>query len=121
MWLSIFLKLVLAQVVVGAIVVVCLKKALDHQLLDLAYRQIDCWKPQDPARPVNQIILTTHKKLGLKDRQRFQRITLKRLGESVGLTFTVQKDLMGGAVLRIDDRVVDYSLKDRLRQALSYR
>jgi F0F1-type ATP synthase delta subunit len=119
--LSIFLNLFFAQVVVGAIVVVCLKKVLDGQLLEFAYRQIDYWKPQDQRSPISEITLVTHKRLNVTQQERFRRITLKRLGAAVTVQFLVDRKIMGGAILRIGEKLFDYSLKDRLRQAFSYR
>lgn len=120
MYLSIFFNIFLAQAVVGFIVLVCLKNILDNQLLDLAYRQIDYWKAE-PGTTVNQVVLITHRRLKNKNQQRFQRIVSKRLGSEMKLVFQVDRGLWGGAVLRIDSKIFDHSLKDRLRQAVAHR
>lgn len=120
-FLSIFLNLFLAQIVIGLIVVICLKKVLDHQLLDMAYRQIDYAKPQDNPSLVIQVTVISHKTLSFKNHERFRRISVKRLGSAVKLDFVVDKKILGGAIVKIGEKVFDYSLKDRLRQALSYK
>lgn len=122
MFLSILSNVFLAQAVVCFIVVVCLKKILDNQLLDLAFRQIDYWKLQESSPSVTRhVLLTTHRKIKPKIQEKFRNMTAKRLGPGATIAFSVDKRLMGGAVITIDSKVYDFSLRDRLKQAVHYR
>lgn len=115
---SIFLKIFLAQIAVAAVVVFFLKKVSDGQLLELAYRTIDYWKTEPGQKPPQTVTLITFRPIPPKAKERFLKIAAKRLGQAA-MVFESDRSLLGGAKIKIGDKVFDYSLRDRLRQALS--
>ena len=58
--------------------------------------------------------VTTAMQLTTEEREQFQKRILARYGNQVDVEFTVDTKILGGAVVRIGDRVIDGSLSTRL-------
>ena len=106
-----------AQAVVGAIVLVVLKKVLDNMLVDLALRQLDFFQRSTEKIPASSLTICFYKTLRPQDAQRLQKILQTSFGPGVP---TLQQDrrLLGGIFFKIGDKELDCSLRNRLKQAL---
>jgi len=51
-----------------------------------------------------------------QQRQKIAAVLKKRLGKAVNINTTVDRDLIGGWLIRIGDQVIDLSIKGRLQQ-----
>ena len=60
--------------------------------------------------------MTTASEVDPQQRQQFVAALQKKLGRTVELAFAVDRGLIGGAVIRVGDRVVDGSVKAQLEQ-----
>ena len=116
----------LSQVVAIGIAVFFLKKQLDRNLLDSAVRQIEAGvfildgpENNNPKPPPPIFIVITHAKLSATNRERVLKAITKTTPGGVVPDFQVDKNLLGGAVVKTATKVVDCSLKDKLRQAFS--
>jgi len=49
-------------------------------------------------------------------RQKIEAVLKKRLGKAVNINTTIDRDLIGGWLIRIGDQVIDLSVKGRLQQ-----
>jgi F-type H+-transporting ATPase subunit delta len=58
--------------------------------------------------------VTTAVQLEAEDREEFQKRIQARYGDQVDVEFYVDAKILGGAVVRIGDRVIDGSLSTRL-------
>ena len=75
----------------------------------------------DEVAGIVHAVFTTAIALAKDDEQRYWQALERRLGRKVELTFGVDPGLMGGATIRIGDRLIDGSVRtqlDRLRQEL---
>jgi F-type H+-transporting ATPase subunit delta len=75
----------------------------------------------DDVAGIVHAVFTTAIALGNDDEQRYWQALERRLGRKVELTFGVDPGLMGGATIRIGDRLIDGSIRtqlERLRQEL---
>ena len=115
---SMFFKLIFWQAVVAAIVIACLVAILNKTLLLTAFSQFELWR--NPRR-VEKMVVISHKPLAEKFRQRVLRLVTKKFGAQVTVSFETDKRLWGGVIIKVDDAaVVDFSLRDRLRQAMRW-
>ena len=68
------------------------------------------------AESVIEADMITATKMAAKQQKQFSAALQKRLGRTVKLTYSVDPDLIGGAVIRAGDWVVDGSVKAQLEQ-----
>ena len=106
----------LAQLVVCAIVVFILKKILDNILIDSAIRQLELCN-QGKKSSIDALTVISYQNLNTKNQERITRAALKQFGETAKPAFTIDRSLLGGMVIKVGSRIIDCSLKDRLRQA----
>jgi len=105
----------LAQVVVISIIVMILKRILDQMLIDLAINLFEYWSPgKHPTGPV-QII--THKRLSGRNVDGLRKALGKHSLTPDQAQYVIDKKILGGMIIRADNRIFDCSLKDRLRRA----
>ena len=109
----------IAQIVAISFVVFVLKKILDHMLIDLAIRHLEYGQSKE-RRPVDLIVILTHRRLQEKYKQRIAQIIRKYCSQETQAEYRIQKDIMGGIIIKVGGRMIDYSLKDRLRQAVPW-
>ncbi len=116
----------LSQAVAIIIAVVVLKAQLNRNLLDLAVRNIEAGvfildgpEHNNPKPPPPVFIVISHKKLSDTNRERFLKAITKTTPGGIVPDFQVDKTIMGGVIVKAGAKVVDCSLKDKLRQAFS--
>ena len=109
-----FVIFILGQIAVAAIVIFFLKKKLDNILIDLAIRQLELYRGE---KAIKVATVVTHKNLNPQYQEHLRRIVAKQLGESAVLSYQTDKSLLGGIIIKLGDQIMDYSLRDRLRQA----
>ena len=127
MLISTLLKIFVAQVILGAVIIFALKKLLDKQLFDLAVQDIKYWQSTeklaarialdefDPSIDApRKIIMVSYKPLGGRQQALLRQTAVKQFGDDVVFEFRVNKDLLGGVIVTVGDCVLDHSLKERL-------
>lgn len=79
-------------------------------------REISNWygKLLDEARGVIRGRLTTAVKLSADKQSKLKKALEAKTGAEIELTFAVDKDILGGMVLKMGDRVLDASLRAQL-------
>ena len=105
----------LAQAVIISIIVVVLKKKLDKNLIELAVRQLGSLKMEKGT--TSPAVIITHRKLADKYKNQITQLVNEQAGSSERIDFQIDKGILGGIVLKIGTRQLDYSLKDRLQEA----
>lgn len=114
--MSLLLGVIIVQLIVIIFGVFILKFVLNNMLVDLAVRHIEVWKVSD-AKNIDRIMIMTQKPLKQIYVKRVQQALKRAFAENVHIEYKVQKALLGGAILCIGEKIIDCSLKDRLRQA----
>lgn len=113
MGVGLLLGVFMVQAVIIAVIIVVLRAKLEGQLMDSALRHLATQPPSESKR----ITVVTSRTLPPPDAGRFQRAAVQGMGSAVQVVFTVDPLLQGGAVIRIGEKVLDHSLRDRLRRA----
>jgi len=117
MGLTVFLKVILAQIVSAAIIIYILKRVLDNNLIELAIRRLELSKPSEIKRTTGQVTIVSSHNLSLPQRDRITVAVHKLLGTDVHPEYMINKEIMGGAILLLQEEAVDFSIRGRLRQA----
>ncbi|MBN2908053.1 F0F1 ATP synthase subunit delta [Polycladomyces sp. WAk] len=74
------------------------------------------------SRGVADAVVTTPRKMTVKDQKRLIALFKKLIGKELSITNVVDSDILGGVIVRVGDRLYDGSLKtklDRFQQQLS--
>ena len=79
-------------------------------------REISAWygKLLDEAKGIVRGELVTAVKLSADKKAKLKESLEKKTGTALELTFAVDKDILGGMVLKMGDRVLDASLRAQL-------
>ena len=117
---DIFLKVLVAQIVSASIILFVLKKVLDRNLIELTIRRLETL-PFAEFKNVNSVTIVSHKKLNAKYQERVFKTSTRYFGTKVTPVLQIDKRLWGGAILHINENIYDFSLNDRLRQAMRKR
>ena len=89
---------------------------LDEERLELAPEIAELFERQKAASEgVIDVRVETAFEMSDAEQDRLVKAMRERLGKDCELTSTVNADLIGGAVIRVRDSVIDISLKGRLR------
>ena len=115
-----FIWFIIAQLVIAVIVVWALKGNLDNLLIDMAMKQFDL-RIRDKSSPIIAVTVTSHKKLNAEIQAKIIKETSRNLGETVKPVFQIDKNLMGGMIIKTGSNVIDCSLRDRLHRAKTQR
>jgi hypothetical protein len=122
------LMVFIGQVVVAFLVVVVLRAMLEKELIESAVRSLESRKRDraspfyipDPAEDVPlekaEVKIVSYKKLHARYQKRIQRAVEDSFGRGVIPAYIVDKSILGGVVFHIGDKVVEYSLRDRLKR-----
>ena len=86
-------------------------------LIDLAIRHFEYGQSRDKHK-ANVVDIITHKKIHDKYKQRIDKIAKKFLPPETQIQYQVKKGIWGGVIIKDGVKMIDYSLKDRLRQAV---
>lgn len=113
-----FLLLILvvqAAAVIGVMFV--LKGVLNNMLVDLAVRHLEFYRPADEPKKIEKVQFVSHKPLKKILMDRARHAVQKNFSSAVTLEFSVEKNIWGGAVVRLGEQVLDFSLRDRMIRA----
>ena len=114
--MSLLFLVLSSQVLVIGFIAIILKGVLNNMLLDLAVRHIDVWKLSETEN-VDRIVVYTHKVLKQSRMDEFNKVSQRVFSSAIALDFRVQKFILGGAIVHVGKKIIDCSLKDRLKQA----
>ncbi len=70
---------------------------------------------KDEAEDVVEAVVTSSQKLTEKEKKEIAAALKKRLGREVKITTKIDKSIMGGAIIRAGDLVIDGSIQGRLK------
>lgn len=95
-----------------------LKVILDRSLIESAVKQFEylCQHSDLPSPPEVKVISCHPLSQAVSSRVRC--LVRKKFGEGVNVRYQTDKRMWGGVVIRVLGTVVNYSLKDRIRQAV---
>ncbi|MFA5260085.1 MAG: F0F1 ATP synthase subunit delta [Candidatus Omnitrophota bacterium] len=115
--MSFLLKIFFLQIVAAAIVISILNVILDKTLIKSAIKQFEhfCQRFEKPSAP--EIVVITGRPLAKAVSHHISHLVKKRFGDGVSVRYQIDKHLWGGIVIRWAGIVINYSLKDRVRQA----
>ena len=119
MVLSLFVKIVILQAGVIAVIIFVLKRILDKKLVESAINEFRVWQREGREQLGNQVLIVSPKGLKLKYKLRILKIALDYFGDDAHPSFKINKDLLGGIIIKIGDNIIECSLKDRLAQVFS--
>lgn len=119
--MSVLLCVFVVQAIVITIILVVLKKKLDHILIEVAAKQIEAGAFAEnvnlgDAAPL-AFVVTTHRTIRDTDRERFLKVITRSVPRPHKVDFQVDAGLWGGVIIRTAVKAVDCSLRERLRQA----
>jgi ATP synthase F1 delta subunit len=115
-----FVWFIVVQLVVAAIVVWALRSNLDNLLIEMAMKQFEL-RIRDKSTPISAVAVISHKALNAESQTKISKETLKNWGETVKPVFQIEKNLMGGVIIKVGNNVIDCSLRDRLHRAWTQR
>ena len=114
---SVILIILVAQVISVALVFYILKKILERRLFNLAIREFDFYSLPEGDQNPKEIFIITNKNIANSYRQEIEKNTQKKFGSTVKLVYQVDKELMGGIIIKVDRAIYNYSLRDRLKKS----
>ncbi|HPB67652.1 MAG TPA: F0F1 ATP synthase subunit delta [Candidatus Omnitrophota bacterium] len=116
--MSIFLKIFFFQILAAMITISILKVILDRNLIESAVKQFEyLCQHSDLPSPPEVTVISCHP-LSPAVSSRVRCLVRKKFGEGVNVRCQTDKRMWGGVVIRVPGTVVNYSLKDRVRQAV---
>ena len=94
-----------------------LKLLLQNQKIHLltAIRQ-EFQRLWESQQGILTVLLTTAVSLTPEEKEALRRSLIRSLGKEVHLMDSVEPEILGGAILQIEDRIIDGSLRSKLRQ-----
>ncbi|MFP4472775.1 MAG: F0F1 ATP synthase subunit delta [Candidatus Omnitrophota bacterium] len=114
--MSVLMLFILSQAVAIAIVVAILGGVLNRMLLDLGVKYFELWRPAEDDQPPGRVAVITARPLDEKRRRKISASVEKRFPENVDLCFEQCPQQWGGMIVKTDQQVFDFSLRDRLRK-----
>ena len=116
--MSLFAWVVLVQIIAAGVVFAVLRAVLNGMLIDLALKHREVFRSEDGEAPVDRVVIVSFRPLKDADARRARRAVDQRIRPAGPLEFQVERQLWGGVVIRAGSRVLDFSLRDRLKRAL---
>jgi len=118
--MSFLMAILVGQIIAIVFVMFVLKIVLDKMLIDLAVQHVEVWKMSE-AKEIDRILILTAKSLKQAYVERIKKATAKSFASNVVVDFQIQKSILGGAIIRVGEQIIDCSLKDRLQKAMKTR
>ena len=112
-----YIKFLGAQAAGIGIVVAVLKGKLDRLLINSAIRHLELWETASDGPSVKQVVIISHKTLRKKDQTRILSAVNQKMGRDVQTLFQVDGKIYGGIIVKIDGKMINLSVRERLRQA----
>ncbi|NOY15013.1 MAG: ATP synthase F1 subunit delta [bacterium] len=84
--------------------------------LDKLPEVIDLLKAKYNNTPIHQIFVITSAPLTDQQKKQLAQVIQQNLGQDKQIIFKVDKDLLGGLVIKYQDKIIDLSLKGRLHK-----
>lgn len=117
--MSILVWVLLGQLAVGGLILIVLAHMLNTMLTDMAVRYIELWHPNDgedePA--VRSVHVISHRALKTVYQDRIKKALGGNFSSDVQISFSQDPKIIGGVIVRVDERVMDCSLRDRIQKA----
>ncbi len=117
--MSILAWALLCQLVVFVLGFIVLWGILNNMLADMAVRYIELWRTneEDEEPPVRLIHVISHRPLKPAYHERIRKALRKNFPSDLKIDFTQDAKILGGVVIRMDEKVMDCSLRDRIQRA----
>lgn len=112
-----YVKFLAAQAAGIGIVVAVLKAKLDRLLMNSAIRYLELWDASSDGPAVKQVVIISHKTLRPEDKTRILTAINQKMGRDVRAIFQSDGKIYGGLIVKIEGKIVNLSVRERLRQA----
>lgn len=115
MWV---IYILVAQIIIGVIVILFLRKMLEDMLLDMCVRQFEYWLSTEGKKlTVKNALFTSYQPLKLFYSERIHKVINKFWGADNKIAFRVDRSILGGMIIDVGSQKFDCSLRDRLSKA----
>lgn len=111
-------KIIILQALVAVAAVYVLKRLLEKDLVSVALEQVGLLGPSDEARRVGRVVVLFAGNVPVAKRAVLAQL-LKAKCPQAEVDFLEDPALMGGIVIEIAGKVMDYSLANRLKYLFS--
>jgi len=117
--MSILVWVLFGQLAVGGLILLVLAHMLNTMLSDMAVRYIELWHPnEDEDEPaVRSVHVISHRALKSVYHERIKRAVSRNFPADIQMNFSQDPKILGGVIIRMDARVMDCSLRDRIQKA----
>ncbi len=117
--MSILVWVLFGQLAVGGLILIVLAHTLNAMLSDMAVRYIELWHPnEDEDEPaVRSVHVISHRALKAVYQERIRKAVSRNFPSDIQMSFSQDPKILGGVIVRMDERVMDCSLRDRIRRA----
>ena len=112
-----FLQTFLIQIAVIAIIIFILLKILNRHLIELGIHDFEVMLAKEIAVDLTEIVLVTCQPLAASAVKRIEQSVCKKLNRSVKVLVEVDKKIKGGIIIKLNKRILDYSLISRLKES----
>jgi len=115
--MSILVWVLFGQLAVGGLILLVLAHMLNTMLSDMAVRYIELWHPnEDEDEPaVRSVHVISHRALKSVYHERIKRAVSRNFPADIQMNFSQDPKILGGVIIRMDARVMDCSLRDRIQ------
>jgi hypothetical protein len=126
--MQVLVLVLIGQAILAFVVVAVLRAMLEKELIESAVRSFESYKKDraspfyipDPTRDDSQedvsLKVVSYKNLNARYQQRIRQAAENFFGRSINPTYLVDKKILGGVVFHIGNKVIEYSLRDRLQR-----
>ncbi len=104
------------QVAAGFIVILILKKILDHQLVELAIKKFEAIKLQPEDQKLSSILIISSRAISVAVHERIRLAAEKKFNRPISLVVKINKKINGGMIIQVNSAIVDYSVVGRLKE-----
>ncbi len=115
--MGILLIVVLAQIVVIVIIVIILKTLLDRKLIELAIRHLAFGKIEKESAVIKHLRVVSFPSLNQTHQEQIAQAIKKQFGSADNVNFSVDSRIMGGIIIKVNEKIIDCSLRNRLQEA----
>lgn|SRR3989338_624852 len=114
--LDIIAKVFILQAGAIVLTVFILKKILDRQLTEAAIHSVEALDKNLIDKDLAALSITTYELLSAAAQNRLLNALNKKINKTVRLDIVQDKKIKGGMIIRIQERLFDYSLHNRLKE-----
>ena len=104
----------LSQFVLMTIVIFILRAVLERKLIENTMKAFQMYSPLNNFP--SEILVTSYSNLAQSYKVQLQNLATKKFGPNVRFSYTLDKNLMGGMIVKTKDIKIGHSLHERLKE-----